>query len=659
MKTQPIRWTAGSPVPLGVSRVDHCINFAIFSSRATSVGLDIFRPGEDTPLVSFALDSVLHKTGHVWHVMVEGIELPFEYGWWMDRAEEERGPLDRFDKSILLIDPYAKAISAKWENGRATRRRSLAVARKFDWKDITFPRVPPSERVIYELHVKGFAGSYLGLIDKIPYLKRLGVTTVELLPVFEFDETSINEGLDPRYAPNLSNYWGYNPINFFSPHAGFASGSAGEQIDEFKTMVRELHRAGIEVFLDVVFNHTAEGGGRVRELTWSFRGIDNSAYYLLDPATGQYLDFSGCGNTLNCNQPAIRELIRDALVYWVAEMHVDGFRFDLASVLTRGLDGSEMQTAPLIDELSRDPVLAETAFVAEAWDAAGLYQVGRFQGGTRWAEWNGAYRDDVRHFVRGDAGMTGRLATRLAGSSDLYQPSGRNPLHSINFVTCHDGFTLHDLLSYNEKHNEMNGEGNRDGANDNVSWNCGVEGPATDANILELRRRQTLNFLTILFVSEGTPMLLAGDEAGRTQRGNNNAYCQDNEISWIDWSLVDRNADLVDFTSKLIAFRREHPDLRREDFFKGTGDVLWHGVRLHQPDFGHDSRALAMQIPGERSLYFAVNSWIEPLTFELPPVDWKRIIDTARPTRESFTKQDSVRGNVVVGAHACVLLETA
>lgn len=674
--------TAGSPHPLGASRTESGLNFAIFSSRATSAELVLFRPREQKPLHEIPLDPTLNRTGHVWHVGIDGADLPIEYGWRMDRSGGERSPLDRFDPSLLLLDPYAKAISATWERGRATGRRSLAFSRPFDWEGISFPRVPAAQRVIYEVHVRGFtrdsssphAGTYLGLIEKIPYLKQLGITTVELLPVFEFDETSINQGIDPAMAPDLSNFWGYNPINFFSPHAGFASGSDGQQIDEFKTMVRELHRAGIEVFLDVVFNHTAEGGARAGEPTWSFRGIDNAAYYLLDPVTGAYLDFSGCRNTLNCNHPAVRHLIREALVHWVAEMHVDGFRFDLASVLSRGLDGEEMASAPLIDEISRDPVLVGTALIAEAWDAVGLYQVGRFQGGTRWAEWNGAYRDDVRHYVRGDAGMTGRLATRLAGSSDLYSPSGRVPFHSINFVTCHDGFTLHDLVSYDWKHNEANGEDSRDGSGDNVSWNCGAEGLTSDAAVLELRRRQTLNCLAILFVSQGMPMLLGGDEAGRTQQGNNNAYCQDNEISWFDWTLVERNADLVRFTSKLIAFRRGHPTLRRDRFFTGKSDdgkppdVSWHGVRLGEPDFGPGSRALAMHLAGGKDsseggdLYFAVNAWVEPLTFQLPTSEgrWRRVIDTARPTREAFGSGPGkiTRDQIVVSPYACVLLES-
>jgi glycogen operon protein len=628
-----------------VSRSASGLNFAVFSSSAPTVELVLFQPGREKPLAEIPLDSLLNRTGHIWHIDVEGVDLPIEYGWRMD------GPAGR----VLLIDPYAKAISA--------RKRSLAVSRPFDWQGVGFPRVPKSERIIYEMHVRGFARTYLGVIDKIDYLKRLGVTTVELLPVFAFDEASINQGLDPAMIPHLSNFWGYNPINFFAPHAGFATGAAGEQIDEFKTMVRELHRAGIEVFLDVVYNHTAEGGGHVRQVNWSFRGIDNAAYYIVDPSTGAYLDYSGCGNTLNCNHPAVRELIRDSLVYWVSEMHVDGFRFDLASVLTRGLDGQEMPSAPLIDELSRDPLLADTALVAEAWDAAGLYHVGRFQGGTRWAEWNGAFRDDIRHFVRGDGGMTARLATRLAGSSDLYQASARSPLHSVNFVTCHDGFTMRDLVSFNEKHNELNGEQGRDGAGDNVSWNCGTEGPTDDPAILDLRRRQTLNFLTILFLSQGTPMLLGGDEAGRTQQGNNNAYCQDNEISWFDWSLVKTNADLVDFTSKLIAFRRAHPTLRRDRFFAGDGDVVWHGVVAGQPDFGHDSRALAMQLRGNGNgraadIYFAINAWREPLTFQLPEGKWQQVIDTNLPTAQSFSSPRARSGNIAVGAHSCVVLES-
>jgi glycogen operon protein len=497
--------------------------------------------------------------------------------------------------------------------------------------------------------------------------------------VYEFDD-GVNPQMDPEIRQHLTNFWGYNPIGFFAPNARYASdGQHGEQVDEFKFLVRELHRAGIEVILDVVFNHTAEGGGSPTDRTFSFRGIDNAIYYMADKHTGKYLDYSGCGNTLNCNHPVVRELVLDALRYWGGEMGVDGFRFDLASVLSRGRDGSVLADPPLIETIADDPVLADLTLIAEAWDAAGLYQVGTFPAWGRWCEWNGPFRDDVRRFLRGEGGIVPALASRLAGSSDLYQPSGRKPYHSINFVTCHDGFTLADLVSYNSKHNEANGEENRDGTGENFSWNCGVEGPTTDERVLALRRQQARNFLVILFLSQGTPMLLAGDEMGRTQRGNNNAYCHDNELGWVDWRLLDENADLHRFTKLLIAFRKAHPVLRRADFLTGTGsprsnrpDVSWHGVALGAPDFSPGSRSLAMHLAGEHvpggddDVYVAMNAWVEDLAFELPAPPagcvWLRVIDTAEASPRDIAEPESeVRigdAKVAVRAFSTVVLRS-
>ncbi len=463
----------------------------------------------------------------------------------------------------------------------------------------------------------------------------------------EFEELD-SDRLNPETGERLVNYWGYQPISFFAPNAAYSSRKGGSApVHEFKQLVRSMHEAGIEVILDVVFNHTAEGNDLGP--AFSFRGIDNSIYYTLNPRTGEYLNYSGCGNTLNCNHPVVRELIAECLRYWVMEMHVDGFRFDLASILGRGQDGSVLQNPPLLETLAHDPVLANTKLIAEAWDAAGLYQVGTFPAWSRWAEWNGKFRDDIRRFVRAEPGMVRALATRLVGSPDLYQTSSREPYHSINFVTCHDGFTLADLVSYDRKHNETNGENSLDGANDNLSWNCGAEGPTRSPEIRDLRNRQVKNFATILLLADGVPMILAGDEFGRTQHGNNNAYCQDNEISWIDWKLPKLNAGLHRFFQLLIAFRRRHSLLRTTSYLslagKAARKIEWHGVRLGEPDWSHESRSLAMHLSGmsgsgsEDHIYFIANAHWESHDFELPNTGlrWRRFVDTSLNTPDDIT----------------------
>jgi glycogen operon protein len=521
---------------------------------------------------------------------------------------------------------------------------------RFDWEFDQPLNIPLADSVIYETHVRGFTrhpssgverpGTFLGLTEKIPYLQSLGVTAVELLPIYEFEECG-NVLKSPATGEQLYDYWGYNPISFFVPNAAYstAPGDSGP-LDEFKTLVKRMHAAGIEVILDVVFNHTAEGDEKGP--THSFRGIDNPTYYTLNRTTGEYLNYSGCGNTLNCNHPVVRDLVCEALRYWVTEMHVDGFRFDLASILGRGQDGSVLANPPLLEHLAYDPVLAQTKLIAEAWDAAGLYQVGTFPAWGRWAEWNGRYRDDLRKYIRGEAGMVSALATRLLGSADLYMLNDREPWHSINFITCHDGFSLADMMAYDVKHNEANGEENRDGLNENLSWNCGVEGPTDDPAILSLRSRQVRNFATLLLLSHGVPMILSGDEVGRSQRGNNNAYCQDNELSWFDWTLTGTNASLLRFFRLLIRFRADHPVLRRETF--GSSDeeslepsVEWHGVALHQPDWSYESRTLAMHLHGcpngsHENLYLISNAHWEAHEFELPVVPgwrWVRAVDTS------------------------------
>jgi glycogen operon protein len=591
----------------------------------------------------------------------------------MDKQPNHLPHLHRFQPEKILLDPFARAVTGgeiwrgdekRWEKEWPTMRsrRSLITGGHFDWQLDQPLSVPLTDSIIYELHVKGFTchpnsgvskpGTYLGLTEKIPYLKELGVTAVELLPVNEFEELE-----EPRFNPltgeRLVNFWGYQTISFFAPKAAYASDKRlGRQVWEFQEMVRRFHEAGIEVILDVVFNHTAEGneGGS----TVSFRGLDNKTYYLLDEETGQYKNYSGVGNTMNCNHPVVRRMILDCLRYWVTEMHVDGFRFDLASILGRGRNGEVLANPPLLELIAADPILADTKIIAEAWDAAGLYQVGTFPSWGRWAEWNGKFRDEVRRFVKGDNGQVRNLARRLIGSPDLYRTSARTPGHSINFVTCHDGFTMHDLVSYNEKHNEANGESNRDGGNQNWSWNCGVEGETDDPNILGLRQRQFKNHAALLLASQGVPMILAGDEFGRTQGGNNNTYCQDNEIGWVDWSLLEKNRDLFRFFRLMIAFRKHHRSLRCDEFIDVHGPdgarVHWHGVNLHEPDWAHHSHTLAMHIlgcPGEAGtehIYLIANAHWEDHVFHLPVLPkerWYRFLDTFLPSPDDITEPGS------------------
>ncbi len=637
-------------MPLGATPVRDGINFAIFSKDATAVSLALFAPDDDGPFAEFALDPRFNKTGEIWHVLVRGLENTVQYGYRMDRYPNENPLVHRFNPACILLDPHARAIHGgeKWGILSNRARRSVIIDDDFDWGLDQPLNIPLADSVIYEMHVRGFTrhpssgvsqpGTFAGIIEKIPYLKDLGVTAVELLPVNEFEESDSNR-YNPFTGEQLLNYWGYQPIGFFAPNASYASDPA-QPVPEFQRLVKQLHEAGIEVILDVVFNHTAEGheGGPL----WSFRGIDNAIYYIIDPVTGKYHNYSGCGNTFNCNHPVVRDLICDCLRYWVTEMHVDGFRFDLAAILGRGQDGSVLADPPLLRRLANDPLLANTKLIAEAWDAAGLYQVGTFPAWGRWAEWNGKFRDDVRKFLKGDAGMTTALATRLVGSPDLYQTSGRQPYHSINFVTCHDGFTLADQVSYNVKHNLMNGEDNRDGQDSNLSWNCGVEGPTDSQEILSLRRRQQKNFAAILLLADGAPMILAGDEFGRTQQGNNNAYCQDNEVSWLNWDLLDTNSELHRFFRRMIAFRKHHPLLRRASFVidgeDGRPRIEWHGTKRNQPDWSWESRSIGMHIIGmgetgeTEHIHLIVNAYWEGVRFELPELagwEWRRFADTS------------------------------
>jgi len=582
-------------LPLGSKLINNGINFAVYSKNATNATLVIFAGGKREPFAEVEFDPIINKTGDIWHMKIEGLSSGIRYGYRFDKVPNENPSIHRYNVEDVLIDPYTKLITGAdtWgeicghEAGDGVcypvrnRRGVVFDSDDYDWEDDRPIKRAFAETVIYEMHVRGFTfnpnskvknrGTFSGLIEKIPYLKELGITAVELLPIYEFEET-YSHMKDPFTGKNLLNFWGYHPINFFSPKLGYGVTPLEPEsvIKEFKDMVKAYHRAGIEVILDVVFNHTCEGDHRGH--TFSFRGVDNQTYYMLDE-DGNYKNYSGCGNTINCNHPVVREMILDSLRYWVMEMHVDGFRFDLASILGRGRDGEVLSSPPLLEHIANDPILANVKLIAEAWDAAGLYQVGSFPSWGRWAEWNGKFRDDVRRFVKSDPQMAESISNKLLGSPDVYLQSERTPYHSINFITCHDGFTLNDLVSYNEKHNYANGEENQDGCNDNFSWNCGAEGPTSDKNVLALRKKQMKNLAAILMLSDGVPMILAGDEFCRTQKGNNNAYCQDNEISWVDWSLKEKNFEFFRFFKNLIKLRRYHPILKFEDYASLVDDV--------------------------------------------------------------------------------------
>ncbi len=641
----------GHALPFGATIERGGINFSIYARHATDVILVFFLPGAEHEIAAFPLDNKINRTGDVWHVFVAGLNPGVEYAYRID------GPKTFphcYNADLLLADPYAIALNGRvaWADRRHVNtpfRRAILVNKEYDWGFDQPINRPLADSIIYELHVRSFTqdksskvknpGTFRGIIEKIPYLVELGVTAVELLPITEFDELD-NDRNNPENGSALRNLWGYHPLSFFAIKSGYAAGKLpGSEINEFKDMVKALHAVGIEVILDVVYNHSGEGDHRGP--AYSLKGIDNSTYYMLS-GDGSYMNFSGCGNTINCNQPYVRHFIMDSLRYWVTEMHVDGFRFDLASILGRDQQGNVLDSPPLLEQIAGDPVLASTKLIAEAWDAAGLYQVGSFPNWGRWAEWNGHFRDDIRRFVRGDFGMVGKLANRLAGSSDLYQ-FGRDPGHGINFVTSHDGFTLHDLVSYNDKHNWNNGEANCDGDNNNLSWNCGVEGETDNVDINNLRGRQIRNLATLLLLSRGVPMILAGDETGRTQQGNNNSYCQDNNISWLNWQGLAENSGLYRFFRLLIAFRKSHDLLRHDSFTIKDGlglQIQWHGHQLGQPDWGAGSRSIAAHMFGSTSsgvfpdIYLIANAHSESTEFQLPKSSnqkWHRFIDTSLP----------------------------
>jgi isoamylase len=683
----------GRPLPFGATLVPGGVNFSVYSRPATACVLVLFQKHAPEPMAEIPFPEEF-RIGNVFSMMVFDLDYEnIEYGYRME------GPFDpqaghRFDRNQVLLDPYAKIIGGRdvwgtppnWDD--VYQHRARLAPDDFDWEDDRPLEIPPEDLIVYEMHVRSFTrhpsagvkhpGTFAAIREKIPYLKDLGVNCIELLPIFEFDEFEHSRP-NPQTGEMLLNYWGYSTVGFFAPKAGYAAtGKFGMQVDELKALIKELHRHGIEVILDVVFNHTAEGNERGP--TISFRGLDNQTYYMLTPE-GYYYNFSGTGNTLNCNNPIVRNMVLDCLRYWVAEYHIDGFRFDLASILGRDPWGAPLANPPLLEALAFDPILAKCKLIAEAWDAGGLYQVGSFPAYGRWGEWNGKYRDGIRKFLKGEAGCVGDMAQRLQGSPDLYAGAGRAPATSINFVTCHDGFTLMDLVSFNDKHNEANGENNNDGGNDNDSWNCGAEGWTLDSGINALRQRQVKNAIALLMVSQGIPMILMGDEVGRSQKGNNNTYCHDNDLNWLDWGLLERNQDLFRFFQGCIAFRKAHPTLRRQHHFRnidttgsGYADISWHGTQAWSADWSAQSRTLAFLLseqPAQKGssaddfLYVAMNVHWEAHWFELPglPIgkQWHVFANTGAISPDDIRAPGTEvrlenQGGLIVGDRSVVIL---
>ncbi|MBZ0296880.1 MAG: glycogen debranching protein GlgX [Anaerolineae bacterium] len=634
----------GNPMPFGATVVPDGVNFSIYSRSATACTLVLFQQDEPHPFLEIPLPEH-YRIGDVFAITVLGLDYTsIEYGFRLDGPyQPEVG--HRFDSENIILDPYAKVLGGRKIWGKhfyphnMYQHRAQIIAENYDWGEDRPLGRPIEDTIIYEMHVRGFTwhpssgvqfpGTYAGIQEKIPYLKELGVNCIELMPIFEFDEFE-NSRVSPETNELMLNYWGYGPVAFFAPKAGYAASNESDgEINELKTLIKSLHQNGIEIILDVVFNHTAEGNERGP--TISFKGIDNSIYYLLTPE-GYYYNFSGTGNTFNCNHPRVRSLIIDCLRYWVSEYHIDGFRFDLASIMTRDVNGIPLRDPPILREMIDDPVLSRTKLIAEPWDADGLYHLGSFPAYGRWTEWNGKYRDTVRRFLKGDTGEVKNMAYALQGSPDLYPRRG--PIATINFITAHDGFTLMDLVSYNEKHNEGNAEPGDNGSNNNSSWNCGVEGPTDNPVINGLRRRQIKNAIAMLMVSQGVPMILMGDEMGRTQGGNNNAYCQDNEVSWMNWRFLESNGDIYHFFRACIAFRHRHPVLRNGYFLrgedyqqKGYADITWHGMRLNRPAWNSNNYTLAFMLGGDYAkgglardnhIYVAMNTHWKRHTFELP-----------------------------------------
>jgi glycogen operon protein len=669
-KKKPFLTRRGFALPTGSTILSGGINFSIFARHAQEVILVIDLPETTaTPRqqTEISLHPDINRTGDLWHILLNTDRHDLKYGYRIKGAgsPETNGLL--YDEKLLLLDPASHIHSPRaWgEPSELDTPKCEIIKHDFDWQDDQPLNIPLVKSIIYELHVRGFTrhpsskvtnpGTYRGIMEKIPYLLDLGITAVELMPVTEFDEND-NVFKDPATGKLLKNFWGYNPISFFTLKSGYAADKA-QHINEFKAMILALHQAGIEVILDMVFNHTGEGG--YDGTTSSFRGIDNRIYYLLDRETNEYLNFSGCGNTMNCNHPIVRDLIRDALRYWVMEMHVDGFRFDLASILGRDTSGHLLANPPMIEMIAEDPVLRDTKIIAEAWDAAGLYQVGTFSTDARWAEWNGKFRDDVRAFMAGHDNTVANLATRIAGSSDLYQSSLRHPFNSINFLTSHDGFTLSDLVSFNEKHNEGNGEGNRDGDNHNISWNSGAEGSTRSKIIHDLRLRRMRSMILILLLSQGVPMINAGDEFGHSKKGNNNSWCQDNSINWLNWDLVKKNDGLLRFFKQCIHLRKTHSLFQRTSFFsqaantqctEGNPEIIWQSLTPYRQDWSAECHTLAFLLRGGRTegnksdhFFIMLNGdRKKEAVFTLPPVpgdstqNWHQIIDTSLDSPNTF-----------------------
>ena len=654
------------------------VNFTIHTHGATSCELLLFHRKAEEPYAVIPFPES-YKIGFCYSMIVFDLDIEeFEYAYRLDGPYDEKKGL-RFDKNKILLDPYARAVTGQSQWGHVNNAqhgyRARVVQSNFDWGDQRHHSIPMEDLIIYELHVRGFTmdessgvkhhGTFEGLREKIPYLKELGVNAVELMPIFEFDEMRDVRLIDEN---ELIDFWGYNPVSFFAPNTSYCSSMEYNREGlELKTLIKDLHDNGIEVILDVVFNHTAEGNEFGP--CFSFKGFDNNIYYMLTP-DGHYYNFSGCGNTLNCNHPVVRDMILECLRYWVIEYRVDGFRFDLASILGRNDDGTPLSQPPLLRSLAFDSILGNVKLIAEAWDAGGLYQVGSFPSWKRWAEWNGRYRDDMRRFLKGDDFLAQTAAARITGSPDLYDPAYRGGNASINFLTCHDGFTLHDLYSYNQKHNEANGWGNTDGADDNNSWNCGVEGETDDPAILALRKQLMKNACAVLLCSRGTPMFLSGDEFADTRYGNNNPYCQDNLISWLDWSLLKKNKDLFDFFQYMIRFRKDHPVIRKdlEPSYLGIPAMSTHGLTPDETNFSGDSHVVCVRFAGynestqkEDLVYLAVNSGWFPVTLTLPELPehykWKVAVNTGDPKCQFFHKNSmpTVESKIFLGERSVII----
>lgn len=654
------------------------VNFTIHTHGATSCELLLFHRKAEEPYAVIPFPES-YKIGFCYSMIVFDLDIEeFEYAYRLDGPYDEKKGL-RFDKNKILLDPYARAVTGQSQWGHVNNAqhgyRARVVQSNFDWGDQRHHSIPMEDLIIYELHVRGFTmdessgvkhhGTFEGLREKIPYLKELGVNAVELMPIFEFDEMRDVRLIDEN---ELIDFWGYNPVSFFAPNTSYCSSMEYNREGlELKTLIKDLHDNGIEVILDVVFNHTAEGNEFGP--CFSFKGFDNNIYYMLTP-DGHYYNFSGCGNTLNCNHPVVRDMILECLRYWVIEYRVDGFRFDLASILGRNDDGTPLSQPPLLRSLAFDSILGNVKLIAEAWDAGGLYQVGSFPSWKRWAEWNGRYRDDMRLFLKGDDFLARTAAARITGSPDLYDPAYRGGNASINFLTCHDGFTLYDLYSYNQKHNEANGWGNTDGADDNNSWNCGVEGETDDPAILALRKRLMKNACAVLLCSRGTPMFLSGDEFADTRYGNNNPYCQDNLISWLDWSLLKKNKDLFDFFQYMIQFRKDHPVIRKdlEPSYLGVPAMSTHGPTPDETNFSGDSHVVCVRFAGyneatqkEDLVYLAVNSGWFPVTLTLPELPehykWKVAVNTGDPKCQFFHKNSmpTVESKIFLGERSVII----